>query len=120
MKRYSISTLLFLFVLTLTGCGSEPAAPAKQESMRQLPTWYLSPPKNSERYLYGVGEVKNLDEATRHALENMVSRFGIAIESQYRSNVQYKKDYREYFEKRTESDMKCSKRIRNATTTLLF
>lgn len=95
-KRLSLCFLIFAS-LFVTACS--PKAPAVVYTPKELPIWYLNPPSNTQQYLYGSGEGKDLKEARGNALENMISQLGISISSSYKSKLQVKRQYREYFTK---------------------
>ena len=114
MKYYIFPILLIL--ISAAGC----VAPGKQIQPEQAgekstyPQWYLSAPKDTPFYLYGVGEGETKESALKNALLNISSRLSLTISSD--SNI-YKEsytDYREYTQKTVKED------IRAKTQSLTF
>jgi len=85
------------FLILLSACSSK--APSSTYTQKELPSWYLNPPFNTQEYLYGLGEGKNLKEARSNALEGMVSQLGVSITSSYQSKLQSKGVYHQYLNK---------------------
>jgi len=77
-----IFTALFIF---FSGCVGQKNVP---EASKGIPSWYLSPTPNSNTYLYGVGEGKNMQEAKNSALNDMASRLSVNIDSTINQNKQ--------------------------------
>ena len=95
-----IENLLGLIIIALLASACSNTKPAALlATSKALPGWYLNPPQNSAGYLYGIAEGKNLNEAREKALESMVSQLGLSISSSYRSALNVKQQYREYFTK---------------------
>lgn len=91
-KIIVLTATLFLF----SACSSKKEIIVKEMS---YPTWYINPIENDDNYLYGIGEGKNLDEASKKALINISSKLSTSISSS--SNI-YEKSYttyREYIQK---------------------
>lgn len=71
---------IFVFIFFLSGCSS------KQEShllKKELPSWYVSPPKDSKTTLYATGEGRDRKEAVADALNLLASTLSVSIESQF-------------------------------------
>jgi hypothetical protein len=68
--------LLFLFSCSQTG------------NFTELPSWYLSPPKNNSAYLYGVGSAGNSEEANLIALKNLIEKLSVKISASFTSDKQ--------------------------------
>ncbi|MEA3373226.1 MAG: LPP20 family lipoprotein [Campylobacterota bacterium] len=105
MKALFTGILFAIMLISLSACGGSKPAPVVTQK-KPLPEWYLTPPLNSDAYLYGVGDGKNLDEAKKHALESMVAQLGISIASRFESATEVSKGYREYLKKSTTSELK--------------
>ena len=104
MNSLYIIIASLLMLVMLDGCGGKKAEPPVYEK-HTLPQWYLTPPKNSAEYLYGVGEGVDHDEAVKHALVNMTSKFGITVASHYESSSRFSQRYREYYSKTIRQDL---------------
>jgi len=90
MNRF-IPFFLFTILLSLTGCGGSAPAPVKKV---ELPSWINSPlPSDTENKMYGLGIAKDRKAAINAALNDMVSRLGIAIKSSYTSQQTVDNDY---------------------------
>jgi len=93
MKTIIATCLLILF----SACSSK--TPSSNYAPKELPSWYLNPPSNTSKYLYGLGEGKNLKQARSNALEGMISQLGVSISSSYQSKLQSKGVYHQYLSK---------------------
>ncbi|QOY55382.1 LPP20 family lipoprotein [Candidatus Sulfurimonas marisnigri] len=102
--RIFTNILLALLAVTFIGCSAG-KAPQALHVEKQLPKWYLTPPSNNGISLYGVGEGINREESIKSALDNLVSKLGITISSNYNSTTNTKKGYREYFTQASSSDI---------------
>lgn len=100
-----ILTNLLLALLTISFIGCSKTTPKIVHVEKQLPKWYLNPPLKSEKYLYGVGDGINREEAIKSALDDLVSKLGISISSNYKSSTKTKKGYRESFAQTSSSDI---------------
>lgn len=94
MKAQALAALLF--AMFIAGCGSPQPAPLPHVE-KPLPSWYLNPPKDDSRYLYGVGEAATRNDAVKSALDDLISQLGISIGSTYRSSTSVERGYREYY-----------------------
>lgn len=86
--------LLITLIFVISGCGgSEPVPAQSKTTKKELPSWYISPPKDNSTDIYGVAMAKNRDSAIKLALTDMISKLGIKIESSYESTEQLKYSY---------------------------
>lgn len=79
MKYTLLLTLIVTFSL-FAGCSATP-----NRRHPDIPAWYLHPPKDSPRYLYGVGSGEDRKSAIDSALADMISKLGISIQSTMRT-----------------------------------
>ncbi|QED23119.1 LPP20 family lipoprotein [Candidatus Deianiraea vastatrix] len=63
------------FILILSSCSKS----------LKYPSWYLNPPKNDEKYLYGTGEGSDPEEAKYAALSDAASRLRVSVGSKLES-----------------------------------
>lgn len=89
MKKSIIYIIIALF---LTSCSK----PSPEPQAVGYPNWYLNPAPNSMLNLYGVGEGRNLNEATNSALENLSSRLLVTVKSNTTISEKSYRDFREY------------------------
>ena len=81
-------------LLFLNGCsGSQPTPSAQLSAKKELPSWYLNPPKDTITSIYGVAVGENRDDAIKLALTDMISKLGIKIESAYESTTKEEYGY---------------------------
>ena len=97
--------LLLPALLWLTGCAHKSAAPTPSPAERTLPAWYLEPPQNGGGWLYGVGEGKTMEEATKQALADLLARVSVTVSSRYRSREYTHEDVYEYVETERSHDI---------------
>ncbi len=72
---------IFVFIFFLSGCSSkEERAPLLK---KELPSWYVNPPKDSKTTLYATGEGRDRKEAVADALNLLASTLSVSIESQF-------------------------------------
>lgn len=76
---------LICFVLLVAGCSSKPSITLQEE--KPLPEWYLNPPSNTATSLSGVGSGSSQEEATKVALNDLLARLGVSIESNFDSKT---------------------------------
>lgn len=91
-----IVSLAFIF----TGCGSPKVAPPKKV---ELPSWIKKQPQDTKQTTYGLGIDKNREDALKSALNDVISKLGIKLESNF-SNKQIVDGY--YSRTITTSDIK--------------
>jgi len=60
------------------------------EKSNSIPDWFYSPPK-SQKYFYGAGEGRNVDEAKNSALNYIASEIQTAISSEFSKTLSYSK-----------------------------
>jgi hypothetical protein len=74
---------LVLCVLTAIGCATPvvPAPPVASAPASTPPTWYLTPPPDTETALYGVGSSAELPGAKSAALIDVAARLRISVRS---------------------------------------
>jgi hypothetical protein len=82
MLRYLIVASL---LLVFGGCVGTSPAPAPVQAKKAPPAWIDNPPQTDASYLYGVAIDENRDTAVKAALNNMVSKLGISIESSFQT-----------------------------------
>ncbi len=94
MKFHITILLIALFFGACT--DPKPQVQIQKKVKETLPTWFLTPQKNDSNFLYGVGSGVTFEDSTKSALDNLVSKLGISIESNYSSIQTIDKDFREY------------------------
>jgi hypothetical protein len=79
-----------MLLLLLGGCASKTPTPQQQPkaAVQKLPAWFLNPPQDNTRYMYGVAMAQNRESAVKAALDDMVSKLRISIRSSYSSKEQ--------------------------------
>ncbi|MEN5386703.1 hypothetical protein CRU86_04100 [Aliarcobacter skirrowii] len=100
MKKSIIFLIIALFLVSCSKTNPQP----QQEAMG-YPNWYLNPTPNGMIYLYGVGEGRNLNEATKSALENLSSRLLVTVKSNTTISEKSYRDFREYASSTTTSEI---------------
>ena len=95
--------LVVLSIILLGGCAEPKVQTLHTE--KTLPSWYLTPLLNNAEYIYGVGSGEDYDKSVKSALNNLISKLGISIKSTYKSNSNLQTGYREYFTKKTSTDL---------------
>ncbi|MBE0471743.1 MAG: LPP20 family lipoprotein [Methyloprofundus sp.] len=68
-----------IILMLTTGCSSKPEVAI--QPAKPLPNWYMTPPENTNDWLVGVGSAETYDKAIQAALNDLVSRLGVSIES---------------------------------------
>lgn len=84
--------LIFLFIFLFSGCATNNKIEIKTP---QYPSWYLNPIFEDSKYLYGIGEGENINNAIQSAISSISSRLSLTISST--SNI-YNKSYTDYKE----------------------
>ncbi len=79
--RYILSTFLIAALFIFEGCGHTKPSSTQHNKKRDLPHWYLHPPKDSKHYLYGIGSGIDRKSAVKTALIDMISKLSVSIES---------------------------------------
>jgi len=77
-KSIYLYLVLGLIVSLFSACGSTPA-PKKV----QTPEWVKLPPKDTAKSIYGLGISKTRDEALSAALNDVISKLGVKVESSF-------------------------------------
>ena len=75
---------LLTSLLFFAGCASTGPKPETARMPPSMPSWYVDPPANDARFLYGVGEGATMEEAKRHALADLAERLRVTVASRYR------------------------------------
>jgi hypothetical protein len=74
-----------LFALTLglllTSCADTPSKPLP---LIQPPAWYMTPPSDTQLDLYGAGAGKSREKAVQAALNDLASKLGVQVSSQFK------------------------------------
>lgn len=86
-KTTSQKLLLSLFFTLLLFSGCSAGKKMVVHEPKPLPTWYTSPPKSSERFLYEVAEGVDKQDAVAKALNLMASTLSVTIASDYKSHT---------------------------------
>lgn len=77
----SIRTFIFFLVaLTFSACSQVPTKPLP---ITKPPAWYLTPPKDTPLDLYGAGAGQSREKAVQAALNDLASKLGIEVSSQF-------------------------------------
>jgi len=77
--------IITLFILVFSGCSNKVVI--KPAVIKPLPTWYLDSQQSDIESFYSVGMGLDKQDAILVALSDLISRFGITIESTYESNT---------------------------------
>lgn len=80
--RFLSIGIMLLAGLLMSACTQTPAKPS-QTLLKSPPAWYLSPPKDTQLDLYGVGAGKDRNTALQAALNDLASKLGVQVSSQY-------------------------------------
>lgn len=85
--------LFVLLVLSIffNGCFGEKDIKS-ENSVLKYPNWFTTPPQDSERFIYSVGEGMNEREASLSALNRVASKISIEVESTYQSKTVFDGD----------------------------
>ena len=76
----SINRIIILAIIIIPGSCS--IAHSAINDKEKLPKWYLTPKNNNGKYLFGVAEGSNLEEATKLALIDFSSKLLVKISSE--------------------------------------
>ncbi|OOV87533.1 LPP20 family lipoprotein [Oceanospirillum linum] len=79
--------LCILISSVLLGCSSK--RDITLQPTTELPEWYTSPPANDGQWLKGVGSGKSVQAATQEALNDLLARLSVRVESQFSSAMSY-------------------------------
>ena len=80
-------------VLVIFGCGGYTPAPEVKQVKKEYPSWINSPKPDDNGYMYGVGIEENRQNAIKSALNDMVAKLGVTLESSYISNQEVQGSY---------------------------
>jgi len=81
MQNKTISFfLLGILLFVFSACGSSKVAPPKKV---ETPKWVSIQPKDTSSFTYGLGIAKNREEALTSALNDVVSKLGVKVESSF-------------------------------------
>ena len=84
MNRLLFCTMLAALLL-FDGCAGSTPRPQSPTTPNEVPAWYVDPPANGARFLYGTGEGETMEEAKRHALADLAERLRVTVAGRYRS-----------------------------------
>ncbi len=96
--------LVVVYSLFLTGCQqSKPIAQSVAQPTETIPAWFISPPKDNEVTLFGLGEGKTKADAIQSALSNLAGKLGTEIhanekliKTQYTSAYRYNEEINQH------------------------
>lgn len=83
MRKFRLFSLLCLMMLG--ACASKPEP--QLQVFPPPPNWYTNPEPNSEQWLIGVASGSNMEQAVQAALEDLLGRISLNIESSYQSTT---------------------------------
>ncbi|MBA1433217.1 MAG: LPP20 family lipoprotein [Epsilonproteobacteria bacterium] len=91
--RYLIQiATIFVLLLTFVGCGGAKPAPAKVKT--PPPGWvYGVSPADTQEKMYGLGIGKNREAAIKAALNDMVSKLSVTLQSSFKSKEKVENYY---------------------------
>lgn len=95
-KSLALGLVVVYTALFITGCQqSKPIAQSVVQPTETIPTWFVSPPKDNEVTLFGLGEGKTKDDAIQSALSNLAGKLGTEIHANEKLiKTQYTSAYR--------------------------
>jgi len=80
-----LGIIFFILGLLLSGCGaSKPRVVVKK---KELPAWYVNPPKSNAYELFALSEGENQQEAITNALSSVISTLSVSISSSFRAKT---------------------------------
>lgn len=101
-----MNKILFIFIaFFISSCGSN-----LNQTLSDIPSWYITPKQNDGVNLYGIAEGINLEEATKYALADAASRLMVSLssdstlireENRHDFNEEMRQTVRQNFEKIT-------------------
>lgn len=99
------SILLFCFFsLALTACVGQEVKPLSTTE-KPTPDWFLNPPSDTARQLYGVGEGQNRKDAVQAALVDIASKLSVQVSATFQSHLQVTQSNYEYAERTSEKQI---------------
>lgn len=97
--------LLFGFVvLALTACVGGDVKPLPTAE-KPTPDWFLNPPPDTARQLYGVGEGGGRKDAVQAALVDIASKLSVQVSATFQSHLQVTQSNYEYAERTSEKQI---------------
>lgn len=78
MNKFGI--IFLILGLLLSGCASKQRVVAKK---KELPSWYVNPPRSNAYELFALGEGQNQQEAINNALSFVISTLSVSISSSF-------------------------------------
>ena len=81
--KYLYISILSITIVLASGCLTVPAAPAQPP----IPDWLQTPPSDSKKHIYGIGEGFNLDEAKQSALRDIAGKLATNVSSNSESKA---------------------------------
>lgn len=99
-----------LLALALAACSQAPTKPLK---LTNPPAWYLTPPADTAMDLYGAGAAKSREKAVQAALNDLASKLGVQVSSQF--ELQHKSTNSAYAFDEETSDQKILTEVQTTT-----
>ncbi|MGE4500497.1 MAG: LPP20 family lipoprotein [Hydrogenovibrio sp.] len=97
--------LLFCFFsFALTGCVGQDVKPLSTTE-KPTPDWFLNPPSDTTRQLYGVGEGRTREEAVQAALVDIAAKLSVQVSATFQSRLQVTQSTYEYAERTSEKQI---------------
>lgn len=87
MRQLTKFGLFILISSLLFGCSAKREVNIKPPA--ELPEWYTSPPANDTQWLRGVGSGESVQAATQEALNDLLAKLSVRVESQFSSEMSY-------------------------------
>jgi len=84
--KYIYITFLFLFSISFSACSNQPKINTGYKRVA-FPQWYVKPPHNTLKNMYGVAQGDTMEIAKNRALSNAVSKLYIEVQSDYQSTT---------------------------------
>ncbi|MFK5938543.1 MAG: LPP20 family lipoprotein [Sulfurimonas sp.] len=72
---------LAIFIVLFSGCGVQKQMIVTEK--KEMPSWYVNPPKSNQTELYALGYGKDKKSATTDALAQMLSTLSVSISSKF-------------------------------------
>ena len=77
----NLMIFLAIFIVFLSGCGNQKQIVVAEK--KEMPSWYVNPPKSTSTQLYALGYGKDKKSATTDALAQMLSTLSVSISSKF-------------------------------------
>jgi len=81
MFRRVLRVYLAFVILFLSGCGAQKQLIVTEK--KEMPSWYVNPPKSTPTQLYALGYGKDKKSAITDALAQMISTLSVSISSKF-------------------------------------